>query len=65
MRSTINMAEVKNQENEQLQERKLETIFEQNKIKQKQITAKWAKSMRSFFNESELIHTLNLTAKTR
>jgi hypothetical protein len=44
---------------------KLEIIFEKNKIKQNQITAKWIKPMRSFFNESELIHTMNLTAKTR
>ncbi len=28
---------------------KLETIFEQNKIKQNQITAKWTKPERSFF----------------
>ena len=44
---------------------KLEIIFEQNKIKQNQITAKWTKPKRSFFNESELIHTMNLTVKTR
>ena len=44
---------------------KLEIIFEQNKIKQNQINAKCTKPMRSFFNESELIHTMNLTAKTR
>ena len=49
---------------------KLEIIFEQNKIKQNkikqnQINAKWTKPMRSFFNESELIHTMNLTAKTQ
>jgi hypothetical protein len=45
---------------------KLEIIFEKNKIKQNQITAKWIKPMRSFFNESELIHSMNLmTAKTR
>lgn len=44
---------------------KLEFIFEQNKIKQNQINAKWTKPMRSFFNESELIHTMNLTAKTQ
>ena len=45
---------------------KLETIFEQNKIKQNQITAKWTKPKRSFFNESELIHSMNLmTTNTR
>ena len=44
---------------------KLEIIFEQKKINQKQINAKWTKPMRSFFNESELIHSMNLmTAKT-
>jgi hypothetical protein len=45
---------------------KLQIIFEQNKIKLNQITAKWTQPKRSFFNESELIHTINLiSANTR
>ena len=38
----------------------LEIIFEQNKIKQKQITAKWNNPKRSFFDGNELIHSMNL-----